>query len=258
MYGWIDSTDPAPRIIWDLRDFKQRLNSEHGVKVILLAYDNLPTCSEAQIVDFATRLATEPKGSKVPYSPCKFPDVFQGIDVGWFTDQLKGFENSLQSVVQNVPNEVNLTSSLAQGQTVESAVVKQNKRVLRGIRTGMGLAWLMIVVPMLLILLLAVRSTESLARWWGIPLMVSGVFTLLPGLVYRGLVTSGMDAIVSPDLPPVIAEEAARLTVRLADAAFRPMIFQAVILLLAGIGLLTWQAVQAQQRKQAARAAGQI
>lgn len=247
LYAWIDSDDQQPQIIWNMQLFKERINTEHGVNVILLAYDNLAVCTEKQLVDFAARLASEPVGTKFPYTLCKFPSRFRGEDVNWYVDQFGGYKSSLQTVVQNIPPQLNLTGSSAQN---ENAETEANKRVLRSIRAGMSLSWLLIIFPLGLILVLVGRSPESLARWWGIPLLVCGFLTLLPGLVYRGLVQTRMMVSPSSDMPPIFTEEINRIIIRFSDAAFRPLRFQAFVLLLAGAGLLIWLGMSLRQKKQ--------
>lgn len=248
-YAWIDSQDRVPKIVWDLQSFTNRVNSEHGINAIQIAYDNLDPCDDAQIADFKARLQSSPAGSDVLYNLCQFPNEYAGSQVSWYDDQISDYRNSLQAVVENVPPRFNLTEALAQTEDVEGAGPEENKQLLRNIRLWMSLAWLFIVIPLVLILLLAVRSLNDLARWWGAPLLVAGMLTLIPGLIYRWLITNTLASIPLSDVPPLILEEAMRSILRLADAAFRPMIFQAIVLLLVGLGLLIWIGVRSRQER---------
>ena len=247
LYAWINSGDAVPRIIWDMDPIKARLSSQNGVNVMMLVYNKLPLCTERQINEFARRLAVAPRGEKVEYSLCKFPNVYQGKTVGWLDDQAEGFINSLDPVVQNVPSRLNLVEALGQGENTQNSEDQGGKALLRAIRSGMRLSWLLVAVLLVLILLLVVRSTESLARWWGIPLLISGFFTLLPGLAYHRLVTNALANAQLPDLQPVVIEEIHRVSIRMADAAFRPLVFQAIILSITGIALLVWLFIQKRQ-----------
>lgn len=106
-YDWIDSTDRTPQITFNLEPFIDRINSEHGVNSIVIAYEYLDPCNQEQIDDFTRRLAAAPEGSEVLYNLCEFPDP-------WYEDQFSDYVDTLEDVVANVPKSFALTEELAQ------------------------------------------------------------------------------------------------------------------------------------------------
>ncbi len=233
VYAWVDNTDRVPQIVWAMEPFKARVNSEHGVNSITIAYNKLPTCLPAEIEDFKTRLAAAPAGTKVLYNLCQFPEP-------WHTDQFQQYVDSLTNVVENVPPQFALTQELAQTNDQQGVGPEALKTQLRQIRFWMNIAWLIPLVLLILIAALAVRSPETLARWWGLPLLVGGLAALLPLFVYRWLITSLLASGPLSETPPLIVTEVTRSILRLAGHVFQPMGLQAAICVLVGAGLLVF------------------
>ena len=231
-YAWIDSADRVPQIIWDLTAFKARLNTEHGVNAIVVAYDNLPEpCTQAQLDDFQARLAATPPGKETLYNLCKFP-------APWHEDQFNDYVNSLHSVVNNAPIQFELTKELAAAPDRGGVGPEAIKQQLRWTRLAMQWAWVVPVALLLLVLLLAVRTLKDLGRWWGWPLLVGGVFVLLPALAYRWLITSLFAAGPLSETPDLVKAEAVRAITRLASYVFQPMLIQAIVIMVIGLILV--------------------
>ena len=134
-YQWIDSENVVPQVTYDLRQFINRVNSEHGTNSVVIAYDQLDACTEEEIADFLARLAAAPPGSEVLYNLCEFPDP-------WHDDQFSDYENALFKVVENVPPEFALTDELAQTVDQQGVGPEAIKRQLRLIRLVGMWAWL--------------------------------------------------------------------------------------------------------------------
>ena len=56
-YQWIDSENIVPQVTYDLRQFINRVDTEHGTNSVVIAYDQLDACTEEEIADFLARLA---------------------------------------------------------------------------------------------------------------------------------------------------------------------------------------------------------
>ncbi len=241
-YAWIDSTDRVPQITWSMQPFKDRVNTEHGANCIVIAYSNLAPCTQEQIDNFLARLAAVPEGTEVLYNLCAFPEP-------WHEDQFNDYVSALHDVVENVPSQFALTNELAQVEDtagVGAAVLKGQLRLLRFL---MNWAWLIPVILLLLILLLAIRSVGTLGRWWGLPLTVGGFLTLLPALVYRPLITWLLASGPLSETPELVRAEAIRVILKLAAAAFKPLLIQAVIVTLVGVILVIVLLVQSSKEK---------
>ena len=247
-YAWIDSTDRVPQITWDLGPFIGRVNSEHGVNAIKIAYDKLPPCTQEEINDFLARVAAVPPGVEVLYNLCEFPDP-------WHDDQFSDYVNALYQVTENVPREFALTDELSRVADQGGGGPEAIKEQLRLIRLLSSLAWLVPLALLLLILALVVRSLRTLSRWWGVPFIVAGLLALLPALTYRLIITNILAVGALSEAPEAIIQEATRVILRLASEIFRPLLIQAVIILLLGVLLVVWYAVKSRQTAKAATSA---
>lgn len=231
IYRWIDTDERTPQITWDLRPFIERVNGQPGTNVIVIAYDNLPDCTEAQIQDFLTRLSAAPPNTEVLYNLCKFP-------APWQEDQFSDYQNALFKVVENIPNEFSLTNDRPAPSSSEDAGPAALKRQLRLIRFTAQWAWL---VPLGLVLLLAaliVRSQQTLGKWVGIPLLLGGGLTLLVALALPPLLIGVLASGPLSETPPIIAQELSRIISRISGEIFRPMTLQASLIGVLGLALL--------------------
>ncbi len=243
VYAWIDTQERNPQVAWSMQAFKERVNSEHGTNSIVIAFKKLEPCEQSQIADFQARLAAAPQGTEVLYNLCNFPDP-------WHEDQFQDYLDALTDVVKNVPDSFNLTEELLQVEDAAGGVGPEAlKGLLRNIRTLAGLAWLVPLVLALLLLVLAVRSLDTLGRWLGSPLLVGGALTLLPALVYRALITNLLISGPLSEAPELIRTEATRAILRLAAEVFRPLMFQALVILVVGLVLVVLTLVLGRKQK---------
>ena len=235
-YDWIDSDDRVPQISWSLRSFKDRVNTQHGVNAIVIAYDNIAPCTQEEIEDFKTRLDAAPPGTDVLYNLCEFPDP-------WHEDQFSDYVNSLHEVVANIVDEFYLTEELSRIADTAGVGPEVLKAQLRLIRLLMLYAWVAPFALLMILLLLVVRSLRTLSRWCGLPLLVGGFVTLLPPLVYRYLITSLLATGPLSEAPELITQEATRAILRLAAHIFQPMLIQAIVVTGVGLLLVIWMTV---------------
>jgi hypothetical protein len=231
VYTWIDSADRVPQITWDLRPFIEQASGDHGERSIEIAYDRLPDCTEEQIQDFTARLSNAPPNTEVLYNLCEFPDP-------WFEDQFSDYLNSLFKVVENAPPQFALTDELAQVGDQDGVGPEALKSQLRQIRLIARWAWLLPMTLALLIAALVVRSLPTLGRWEGSPFLFGGLLGLVLALVLRPAVTSFLAAGPLSEIPPLVAEEALRISGKIFDAIFSPLLIQSGVFVLLGLVLL--------------------
>lgn len=229
-YVWIDSDDRVPDITWNLQPFINRVNSEHGIKSITIAYDALPECKEDQIADFKSRLAADPPGAEVLYNLCEFPDP-------WHPDQFNDYVESLNEMVSEIPGQFALTGELAGIDDTQGAGPEFIKTQLRLIRRLKNLAPLISLALLVLILIFGVRSLKGLGLWWGIPLALSSLITLIIAFVHSVIIRV-LSAGPLSEVPPLIGDEAISAVLRLAREVFRPMLWQSLIILAIGLALV--------------------
>ena len=242
-YTWIDSEDAVPDITWDLIPFKQRVDSQHGVTSIAVAYSALPDCNQDQINDFKSRLAAAPLGTKVLYNLCEFPDP-------WYEDQFSDYLESLGDLVANVPDAFALTDTLAGLEDTAGIGPAVIKTQLRLIRMLMNLAPLIPIVLLILILIFAVRGLRSLGLWWGIPLTVGAIWALAMAFVYRPLITQLLANGPLSETPELIQSEAIQAILILADEIFKPLLWQGLVVLVVSLILLLVGGFTKSRRKQ--------
>ncbi|MFQ5616681.1 MAG: hypothetical protein ACE5GO_09535 [Anaerolineales bacterium] len=223
VYDWLDSEDRVPQITWEMKPFIDQVNTDHGVHSIEIAYNTLPPCTEEQIKDFKTRLAAAPPGTEVLYNLCEFPDP-------WREDQLSDYLESLQDLVENIPVKFELTQETSQAEDPEGVGPKVLKAQLQLLRTIYPLVLLVPATLLLLILLVGIRSLTSLSRWWGIPLTLGGLFSLILTLVYRPVVTALLASGPLSEVPSAVQTEAIQAILQLAAEVFRPMLIQSLVI----------------------------
>ena len=232
-YAWIDSNDKVPKITWELQPFIDRVRSENGKNAVLVAYNKLPKCTDPEIADFLGRLSKAPPGVQVLYNLCMFPDP-------WHDDQVQDYVDALQGVVKNVQPKFALTEEIIKVATGGGTSPDALKKQARDIRAAAMWAGSVPLALVLLIVLVVVRNVNALGRWVGIPLIVGGLITLLPTLVYRSIITSVLSSGILRATPEIIKQEAINVITRAADLIFQPMMIQAIIVMVVGILLVAW------------------
>jgi hypothetical protein len=230
-YAWIDADDRVPQITWDMAPLASRVASEHGVNAITTAYDALPPCTESQITDFKDRLSAAPEGTQVLYNLCEFPDP-------WHADQFNDYIESLEDLVANVPAQFELTGELARIEDTQGVGPEALKSQLRLSRFLMTWAPLIPIALLLLILVFAIRSLKGLGRWWGFPLTLSSLITLIFALAYQFAITGLLSWGPLSEVPSLVRQEATGGTLRLAAEIFKPMLWQTLVILAIGLVLV--------------------
>jgi len=233
LYAWIDTRDPLPNIVLDLKPWKDYNRSPYGEQAIQIVYDSLPPCQQADIDDFLKRLLAASPGQEVLYNlytPCMFPDP-------WRPDQNQDYLNERDKIIDTAPNFFALTQELARVEK-ESGVGAENiKQQIRLFRT---LAQFSIIVPfivLLLLVLLAWRSRFDFARWLGVPILAGGILSLLPTLVYQPVINAALITGPMSEVPPQVQTEFTRAFGVLLAEIFNPMLLQSAMILLIGLNI---------------------
>lgn len=241
LYGWIDSSDVWPQVVWEMSDIKTRLVGEQGEEAIMIAYEAMPECTKEEIADFTSRLAAMPPGVEVLYNLCQFP-------VPWHDDQVEDYKNALIDVNQNIPPQYDFSKMLSEGQATSQANPEMLKVQLRGLRQLAQLGWIIAVVLLGLIALLAVRSLRSLGQFVGIPLLISGLLVLLIGFTAQPSITNFVSSILLSNTTDFLRQEVGRSLSHLTGEIFQPMLLEGGILVFIGIVLIVLMMVKKGKR----------
>jgi hypothetical protein len=231
LYGWLDTKDPLPNIVVDLRDWKKYARSEHGWKAIQMVYDSLPPCKQADIDDFLKRLAAAAPGQEVLYNlytPCMFPDP-------WKPDQNQDYLDGRDEIIDNAQDRFFLTQELSRVEKQSGIGAESIKNQLLLMRTAANLSLIVPLVMLGLLVVLALRSRMDLARWLGLPIVVGGVLALLPTLVYQPIIGNLLTLGPLSEVPAQVRAEFARSFGVLLSEAFSPMMFEAIAIIVVGL-----------------------
>jgi len=228
LYAWIDSPDPLPGFVWEMTPLKDRLVGQAGEDSIMIAYHTMPECTPEEIDDFLSRLAAMPPGVEVLYNLCQFPDPYR-------EDQIDDYINALIDVNANVPPEYDFNQMLGSmpGLSAGAALIKGLLRAVRFL--GMW-GWILPLGFLGLIVAIGVRSLRDAGNWLGIPLTVTGLFTIglhfLARMSLGGFVTARLGA----EMSPLLRTEVSASLARLSNFFFQPLLVEGGILL--GIGVI--------------------
>jgi hypothetical protein len=233
VYKWLEIDGVIPPLVYDLRGFKARINSEHGINAFLIVYDNLEPCTEAQIAELMAQFIRSPDDVNFFEYLCK-------IQIPGVEEELVNYLSLTLPVIANqLPDQLNLSNQLEKN--LDSAQMEQlvsAKKWLNILRMIMSYLW---IVPLGLILMVAaitVRSFKSLGQWVGIPVVIGGSLSLLPFLLYRGLFSRLLANSQLSLAPDVIFTEINRIILRFTEYIFSPLIYQALIIIAVGILML--------------------
>lgn len=231
-YAWLDSADRVPAFMWELSNYKAHLQATPGDNITLIAYEQLPTCTETQLADFAERRTAE--AGAALYDLCQFP-------APWRADQFAAYASILRLGVDALPAQLELTRDLAAMPDPALGFnphwLKAQVRLAREIGRWL---WLSPLVSVGLIVLLAVRSGRQLRRWVGLPLLGGGVVALIPALIYPIVITNLFNAGVLGAISPLVLPEIMRASLRLGAVIFQPLLIQAGVCLVVSVGLFIW------------------
>ncbi|MBN1123286.1 MAG: hypothetical protein JXJ17_19600 [Anaerolineae bacterium] len=236
VYTWIDNDEHLPDVVLPMKDFKARVKTKHGNNAIMIAYDALPECNATQLADFNSRLNAAPVGSEVLYNLCQFP---QGPPNNWGEDQINDYNDSLQDVVQELPDEYRIVQRLEEDGAVvlEGVTAEQTKTILRIIRVV--LRWsLLLPAIVAVILFLTSTGSEKMGLWMGATLVGGGALGLIMGITYKWTLTSIMVGIPLESVSAFIIKEAMLFLVGLAGHVFIPIIGMALVFIALGLVFL--------------------
>ena len=222
-YAWLDTRSDLPDIVLDLAEFKARVASDHGKNAVIVAYQALPPCSQAQISDFRDRLASAPAGTQVLYNLCRFPDP-------WQEDQFNDYQDSLQEVVQNLPDSFPIVRRLQEDEAVllENVTPRQVKNTLIFMRLLLRGSLAAPLILVLLIVLYVPRSRKQASYWIGVPLVLGALLTLPFSLTYRWMITRLLVWLFTTSVTPEVLQEATSAALRLAAEIFIPITMMAL------------------------------
>lgn len=233
-FKFLESDETTPSISISLVDLKARLLGRNGVDTVLKIVDVQPPCNNDHLSELKNMI--ENGLSEADLLSCRPPQEL-------LDRYIPTIEDTLNEVIGSLPDEIllgeNFLDSEASEQPEENAAEMQIGRTLRRIRTIMRWSPIVPIVLLLLVAAFGVRSFRDLLRWWGIPLMLTGLIALILSILSVPIFNWVVQTFVEVQIPGYFSTEFVQLGFDLGRSAIRSYLktitIQAGILSLVGL-----------------------
>jgi hypothetical protein len=206
-----------------LLPIKSRLVGDSGMNVVLQILRLQPECTLEQL----TQMALGFLGGQIAL--CNPPP--EAVEL-----MTPLIQSQLQALVSAFPNEVTFISDARAGTPDDPRLKLNNVR---------SIIVLTPILPALLlfgIVVFAVRSLREWFMWWGWPLMITGLISVLIALVGAPLVGWILQLLIRTQIsiliPPVLSASIAETASAVAREILSPVVIEGVILGVVGIGMI--------------------
>jgi hypothetical protein len=226
LYAWFDNDQPTPALSLDIGAVKERLMSGGAQELVTLLVDSWPDCTPAQIEQLRQQVVGT--GGFPEQAMCNPPEPLR---TGLIAQGARFLMDSLTTLPAMIPLDDDSGPS-----GVED--VGRLKRGLRLVRALARWGWLLPLSALGLIAAVVARSWPQLLRWWGVPLAGAGG-TGLVLLVGAGSLAQRLSqrALGQGQLPAFIVQTMLGVGDRLRDEVLGALLFESILLLLAGAAL---------------------
>jgi hypothetical protein len=167
---------------------------------------------------------------EIPLVVCEPPEPMRQELLGMADDILR------ERIIQ-LPSSIRIFDPRAEDVKPSDAIVLKGN--IRFIRALFSSSWLLVFTALGLIMALRIRSFQDLARWWGYPLLASGIALFLLVLVvsepFSRRVVRALDAI---DLPEILRPSIEGIAHNMQEVFVGIALLQFILLIGSGIGLL--------------------
>ena len=172
-FTWIESEQPEPRIAIDLVPLKEGLLKGGLRRTIDTLIDSWPSCTTDEIEIMREELM---RTGEIPIEVCEPPEPYRSQVLDFAVDELG-------NLIREQPNKIPLIDSL-DASPAEVTEFKENYQFLRSV---MMWGWFLPASLLGVVMILVIRSMRDIGRWWGIPLLIGGLLSL----VVLGVVSAG-------------------------------------------------------------------
>ena len=201
---------------------KAQLAGPAGMSMVLQILSLQPACTTEQLTQMALGLL----GGEIAL--CNPPPEAIGLMTPFIQSQL-------QTMTTLIPNEVTFIPGTLSG-------TPQDPRLrLNTVRSTIKLTPFLPVLLLFAIVLFGVRSLVDWLTWWGWPLMIAGVGSVLIGFIGAPLVGWILQLLVLSQgtipIPPVFVSSIAETTTAVARQILAPVMIQGALLGVLGLGM---------------------
>jgi hypothetical protein len=142
-------------------------------------------------------------------------------------------QSQLQTIVGAFPNEVTLVTA------TDGTSPGDPRYQLHMVRSGIRFSPFLVVILLLAITLFAVRSFRDLLVWWGWPFLITGMISILIGMIASPLVGWFLQFLIQTRgaafLPPLLAASIGETATVVARQILIPVTLQGLVLAVIGV-----------------------
>lgn len=210
-------------VVISLLPVKTQLAGDSGVQLVLQILQRQPACTPEQL----TQMALGFFGGQIAL--CNPPEQARQL-------MMPLIQSELQSITTIFPDELTLIPSTLSG-TPNDPRLKLN-----AVRSALKLTLFLPVLFLFGLVVFAVRTLRDLFVWWGWPLMVAGISSLLIALLGSPLIGGILRILIQTQgailIPPVLASAIAETASAVARQMLAPVAIEGLIIAVVGIGML--------------------
>lgn len=185
VFDYLETGDEEALVInIDIAPLLESLKGEPGRQVVLATLQSLPPCTnEIPVIDFAT--------GTIEINECLPPLIPVDLLAGQIHNLVVLAVDS--NTVENLVGE-SIEIDLLGLDPAVSGIVRARLEQFRSVylfgRQSLWLLWILPLACLILMIPLAVRSPDSLGHWWGWPLLVTGLLTLVGSFAVPALINT--------------------------------------------------------------------
>lgn len=187
-FTWIDSEQPAPRVAVDLTPLKEGLLRGGLRRILDTLIDSWPSCTTDEIEIMSQELR---RTGEIPIEVCEPPEPYRSQVLDYAVAELG-------NLIRGQPAKLPILDSL----DAPPAEVAAFKEQLQFLRSVMMWGWFLPASLLGVIMILIIRSMRDIGQWWGIPLLIGGLLSI----VVIGILSAGrgdLFANILADFAPV-------------------------------------------------------
>jgi len=238
LYAWVDNDLARPNVDVDLRPVKETLRQGGADELIEVVVDSWPPCTVDQVDVMAAQIFGLAEG--FPF--CEPPEPLRTGLVGIAGEAIK-------LGLYALPDQLSVSGGRADEKAdPETLKFKEDLRLTRALARW---SWLLLPALLGLIMAVAIRTWRGMAWWWGLPVILGGLLTLVATVGVRlGARAVIGSMVLGPGIPPIMAEVLQSVAGGWFTAALRAVGIHAGIILLTGGGLFAlglWRGRRAQR-----------
>ncbi len=164
-FTWIDSEQPEPRIAIDLVPLKEGLLKGGLRRIIDTLIDSWPSCTTDEIEIMSQELM---RTGEIPIEICEPPEPYRSQVLDYTVAELG-------SLIREQPGKLPILDAL----DAPKSEITELKDQLQFMRSVMMWSWFLPASLLGVIMILIIRSMREIGPWWGIPLLIGGLLSLM-------------------------------------------------------------------------------